>query len=808
MATTPAIPNTDRIVSYSPVGSTSAFVVPWVVIADSEILAEDDLVVIVNGVKFNSSQFSFAGNIVTGLSGIWNGGTLTLTAAVSGVRVIIYSKRDARRTGSYLEGNTLPFTTLDKLMDDVVVQVRDLALRVARSFKTSAANYYDNGDAEMTFSAGTLEAVVAAYLAGISPATAVAGWARTLATAKALYAAPVVLANGHTISVACRATANDGYGGVFSYDSLDAASTFASDGLGFVDNQNRRWKRQYSGPVSIQWFGAGTGVAATDATAFASAVTALTATGGTILVINTGSAYIPNTVTTLASNVNWRGIGRPTINFAVTDWGFKFPANAHDISIDGIIFGGSCARSIGTDTNSQVHDIRITNCDISGATAVTGTYNAGIFLDKVTNIWIEDCYLHGNGIGAVNQADNSDILLFYNAGNVNVNIRNNRCSSTTATGNILCYNCSYSDISGNKCSGAVTGSGNNNGYGIMSYDTIGNLVFRNKINDNTVWSTGGTGIYGASGAYQSVTGNLCLDNGLTQADASLAVGGIAFNSQSFLTISNNVVAGSLKDGIVSATNTDVTMGNNDVYLCTQYGLRLRGPAARTGVTGNVVETCLEGIQGDSSAKTLCNITGNTISNSQTSGIEFATLTDSAIGANIVTLSHNYGIYIGAGARNRVQNNTANDNSQGADNTTDGIAISSTETLISGNQASNSGLAAGQRRGITSDGNYNTVVNNRCVANKTVPWSITGTAPQQGGNRASIGATQGSAVLVGGTVTVATAEVLTGDLILLTCTTAGGTQGIVRVSAIVNATSFTLTSSQGTDTSTYQWRIEH
>lgn len=255
MATTPAIPNTDRIVSYSPVGSTSAFVVPWVVIADSEILAEDDLVVIVNGATLTSAQFSFSGNAITGLSGIWNGGTVTLTTAVSGVRVIIYSNRVPRRTGSFLEGNALPMTTLDKLTNDEIVQLRDLALRVSRSFKTSATDYYDSGDAVMSFGIGTLEAVVAAYLAGISPATAVAGWARTLATAKALYAAPVTLANGHAIWVDCRSTTGDGYHGMFAYDSSDAASVFTRDALGFVDNASRRWKRLYARPiVNPRWY--------------------------------------------------------------------------------------------------------------------------------------------------------------------------------------------------------------------------------------------------------------------------------------------------------------------------------------------------------------------------------------------------------------------------------------------------------------------------------------------------------------------------------------------------------------------------
>lgn len=65
---------------------------------------------------------------------------------------------------------------------------------------------------------------------------------------------------------------------------------------------------------------------------------------------------------------------------------------------------------------------------------------------------------------------------------------------------------------------------------------------------------------------------------------------------------------------------------------------------------------------------------------------------------------------------------------------------------------------------------------------------------------------GSAVLVAGTVTVATALAKTGSVIMLTPTVAGGAQGVLRVSAISDGVSFTITSASGTDTSTVQWAI--
>lgn len=63
------------------------------------------------------------------------------------------------------------------------------------------------------------------------------------------------------------------------------------------------------------------------------------------------------------------------------------------------------------------------------------------------------------------------------------------------------------------------------------------------------------------------------------------------------------------------------------------------------------------------------------------------------------------------------------------------------------------------------------------------------------------ARQGVATLVGGTVTVANTSVTANTRIQLTSQADGGTPGFLRVSARVAGTSFTITSSSGTDTST-------
>jgi hypothetical protein len=70
-----------------------------------------------------------------------------------------------------------------------------------------------------------------------------------------------------------------------------------------------------------------------------------------------------------------------------------------------------------------------------------------------------------------------------------------------------------------------------------------------------------------------------------------------------------------------------------------------------------------------------------------------------------------------------------------------------------------------------------------------------------GLRSGTNARAGTAVLVGGTVTVNNTSVTANTQILLTAQNTGGTAGALRISAKVNGTSFTITSTSATDTST-------
>lgn len=73
-------------------------------------------------------------------------------------------------------------------------------------------------------------------------------------------------------------------------------------------------------------------------------------------------------------------------------------------------------------------------------------------------------------------------------------------------------------------------------------------------------------------------------------------------------------------------------------------------------------------------------------------------------------------------------------------------------------------------------------------------------------REGANARMGLATLAAGTVVVSTTAVTANSRIFLTEQSTGGTPGAVRVSARTAGTSFTITSTSGTDTSTVAWLI--
>ena len=104
--------------------------------------------------------------------------------------------------------------------------------------------------------------------------------------------------------------------------------------------------------------------------------------------------------------------------------------------------------------------------------------------------------------------------------------------------------------------------------------------------------------------------------------------------------------------------------------------------------------------------------------------------------------------------------------------------------------------------VTADGNITTVDGNLVITATATAGKGKLNVPATGAN-AIVGT---STALVAGTLAISTTAVTASSKIFLTYASAAGTQGFLRISAIVAGTSFTITSSSNTDTSTVNWFI--
>lgn len=221
--------------------------------------------------------------------------------------------------------------------------------------------------------------------------------------------------------------------------------------------------------------------------------------------------------------------------------------------------------------------------------------------------------------------------------------------------------------------------------------------------------------------------------------------------------------------------------------------------------------------------------GIVISDCRNLRMENCYVASSVIGANIsggldarfdgmvVVNNDQHGAFVAGLTIGSFSDCTFSDNSNAATNTYDGVNLQSTTTLVKVNQCyfGNQllGHATKQRYGVNNAGLNNSIteISGDSSAIGTILVNDAANNSWKRGNRI-IGQApsllQGRAVLVAGTVTISNPEVLAGDNLLLTNVLAGGTPGFLRVSAIVNQTSLTLTSSSNTDTSTVFWEIVH
>jgi hypothetical protein len=265
-------------------------------------------------------------------------------------------------------------------------------------------------------------------------------------------------------------------------------------------------------------------------TDFSTIQAALTAANGKTL--RWIGSYSITAETTLPASINIVGDRGATLSCNVTDIALKIPGSANGITIDGLTISGTCSRAIGTELGAATSNIRILNCDISGATIIGAGYSAGFFIDGVAGLWIDGCHFHGNGRGAISgsQADNIDCLI-YTSPSSNINIGSgNRFVSTAVSFNCGIFAADGFTIGASEFAGARGGASNNKGYGLFLYAAGGpGLVKNGRVTKPYVHDTQGSGIYLASVEDTIIESPRCKSVASTQSDVSIPVGGVVVN---------------------------------------------------------------------------------------------------------------------------------------------------------------------------------------------------------------------------------------------------------------------------------------
>lgn len=477
---------------------------------------------------------------------------------------------------------------------------------------------------------------------------------------------------------------------------------------------------------------------------------ALTAATGNELVIDANTTITSQVTIPTGTRVTQRKGTTLTAN--TSEIALLIATSATNVDIDGLIIAGTHSRSISTAFTSGCSNIRIRNCIISGATLAGAGYTSGIFMDGVSNVWVENNRVKDCGAGI---ASGYGGITFYVSANTYLHITGNRVESSVALFGIACFATSFSEITGNTVSGMKTGTGNNNGYGIMLYDNAGGITNQNVVSNNVVASTEGSGIYVVSATNTTITGNICKFNSLVQTDVTLPSAGISLNgpNSSGITISGNTVKSSGQNGISISASDIVACTGNSISNSAQHGIHLRGASNYATVSGNtILSSGVYGVYDDVTAKLATVINGNSIYGSVSYGV---------------------------------------------------ILNGSAGACVSGNSITGGSSAAMQ---VVND-NYS-ITDNVMTGNATVGISGTYVTSIRRGNKFTSGASQGQVTLVGGGATISTTEIQAADIVILSRGAIGGTMGVIAARALTTGVSFLIDSTSGTDTGQVFWEIVH
>lgn len=302
---------------------------------------------------------------------------------------------------------------------------------------------------------------------------------KTLADLKAIDV--TTLTDKQQALVAGYSAPGDGGGGQFYYD---AAATDADNGGTTLQlgSGAGRWKRIYSGPLSVKCFGArGDGVA-NDTAAFASAIAAVDD-----ISIPSGT-YLVDSIT-INRNVTMRGTGRKTAKIVVQSY-----TTYQTIKCGVLCRGAANSPSLADLTQISGIDIEVTSNEAE---------LVGVLVTRKLNLC--DSYIHGApGDGVYFRSVNASNEAPYFCQFDSVWMKNNGGNGCTITENcnaIQFMNCQWSSNAGHGLHQISTG----NGQPPAVYNTIliGGQAAYNQLHGIYIESGSNTQVYGTYAEYNS-----------------------------------------------------------------------------------------------------------------------------------------------------------------------------------------------------------------------------------------------------------------------------------------------------------------
>ena len=352
-------------------------------------------------------------------------------------------------------------------------------------------------------------------------------------------------------------------------------------------------------------------------------------------------------------------------------------------------------------------------------------------------------------------------------------------------------------------------------YGAIHCNAAGSVISGNRI-VNAIQ----TGISSANPVSLRITGNLIAGSNVA------ASGGIILDQAGTgCVVSGNEIRDVRVEGIqvanaTSGTSSDHTISGNSIISTRAAddgpvsGITLyasgSGAVSRITISGNVIRTDDRGatsqVKGiDIDGATDCGIYGNTIEGGYV-GIGY---THTSLGTNITgnTLTNQEATAIscsGGGRECLIQGNKISGDGSGGSTTgvTFNGAVGGGEQLICGNFITDClvGISG------TFSGTQRSFIESNFLENNGTNLSITSNAVNSVRGNCYNVARSGEATLSGGTIAVSCTALAATDRIRLSVKTPS-TPGSIYVSARTDGSGFTITSTDGSDTSVIQWELD-